>query len=107
MMGKVRRTVRMVFSKHKALRAKVWLENKAASLISGRKAVSEYVGGFLKDWMSSKAPLTTRFKTIDQVLEWDLTGMSLRMLKRWKHFMAKGTGADTTMRIKDTYGIIR
>ena len=74
--GKVSRTVRSVFHKHKALKAKVWLNDKAGALISSPEAVSKYVGEFLQDWMATKAPVTSRFKDIEATLDWDLSEMA-------------------------------
>jgi len=74
--GKVSRTVKSVFHKHRALKEKVWLTDKVGALISAPEAVSEYVAEFLKDWMATKAPLISRFKDIDAALDWDLDGMT-------------------------------
>ena len=75
-MGKVSRTVKSVFHKHKALKAKVWLNDKAGALVSNPKAVAKYVAEFLEDWMATKAPVTSRFKDMEAALDWDLSDMT-------------------------------
>jgi len=73
--GKVRRTVKAVFKTSRALKEKIWLLDKQGKLVNGSAAVAAYVAEFLTNWMATKAVITTRFKSMDAVLDWDLEGM--------------------------------